>query len=125
LTVSTGCDYRPAAGQEIAMKRFAWLAPLALTACAMTLPVQGSLEEGDEAFSGTATGYLDGGGTLQISSSRGLNCSGTFVYVTSRNGRGTFNCNNGSSGPFEFVSTGRRGSGVGRIGDRRFTFTFG
>lgn len=107
------------------MKRLALLAPLALTACAMTLPVQGSLEEGDETFSGTATGYMDGGGNLQIASTRGLSCSGTFVYVTPRAGRGTFTCTNGLSGPFEFVSTGSRGTGTGRIGDRRFTFTFG
>lgn len=94
-------------------------------ACSMTLPVQGSIEDGSETFTGSATGYMDGGGTLTISSNKGLSCAGTFVYVTRRNGSGTFNCNNGQSGPFDFVSTGTRGTGTGRIGTRPFTFTFG
>ena len=94
-------------------------------ACSMTLPVQGSIEDGSESFTGSATGYMDGGGTLTISSNKGMSCSGTFVYVTHRDGKGTFNCNNGQSGPFEFVSTGTRGTGTGRIGNRPFTFTFG
>lgn len=98
---------------------------LGLGACSMTLPVQGSIEDGSETFTGSATGYMDGGGKLEIMSNKGLSCSGTFVYVTSRNGRGTFTCANGQSGPFEFVSTGTRGTGTGRIGSRPFTFTFG
>lgn len=111
------------------MKR--WLAPLAMlallgmSACSMTLPVQGATEDGAETFKGSATGYMDGGGTLQLTSSKGRVCSGRFVYVTRRNGEGTFTCNDGKSGPFEFVSTGTSGTGTGRIGGERFTFTFG
>lgn len=97
----------------------------ALSACSMTLPVQGTMEDGSEAFTGSATGYVDGGGTLQITSNKGLACSGRFVYETLRSGSGTFNCSNGQSGPFQFVSTGARGTGMGRIGGRPFTFTFG
>lgn len=100
-------------------------AALALGGCSMTLAVQGSSESGDEQFTGSATGYADGGGTLEIASSKGLKCSGTFVYVTRCQGQGTFTCTNGQSGPFEFVSTGTRGTGTGHIGNRRFTFTFG
>lgn len=96
-----------------------------LGACSMTLPVQGSMEDGSEVFTGSATGYMDGGGTLSIASNKGRECSGRFVYVTGRNGRGTFSCSDGQSGPFEFVSTGTRGTGTGRIGGQRFTFTFG
>jgi hypothetical protein len=93
--------------------------------CSLTLPVQGQMATGDETFSGTATGYADGGGTLTILSSKGTRCEGTFVYVTRRTGSGTFNCSNGQSGPFEFVSTGTRGTGTGTLGGRPFTFTFG
>jgi hypothetical protein len=100
-------------------------AGLSLAACSMTLPVQGSIEDGSETFSGSATGYMDGGGNLALTSNKGLTCTGTFVYVTRRNGAGTFNCSNGQSGPFEFVSTGARGTGTGRIGTRPLTFTFG
>lgn len=100
--------------------------PLALlTACSMTLPVRGQLQTSDETFSGTATGYPDGGGVLKIVSSKGAVCEGNFVYVTSRQGEGVFNCNDKRSGPFSFVSTGTRGTGYGSLGGERFTFTFG
>ena len=96
-----------------------------LSACSMTLPVTGQSVAGDETFSGSATGYMDGGGTLEIASNKGMKCSGSFVYETRRNGSGTFVCTNGQSGPFSFVSTGTRGTGTGNIGGRAFTFTFG
>lgn len=90
----------------------------------MTLDVLGETEDGGEKFFGTATGNSDGAGTLRISSDKGLNCVGRFVYVTRREGKGTFNCDSGQSGPFEFVSTGARGTGTGRIGKRLITFRF-
>jgi hypothetical protein len=93
--------------------------------CSMTLPVRGTSEGGEETFSGSATGYMDGSGTLEILSSKGASCAGDFVYVTSRQGQGTFTCTDGRSGPFEFVSTGRHGTGTARLGEQRFTFTFG
>jgi len=96
-----------------------------LAGCAMTLPLRGQSESGDETFTGKATGYMDGGGTLELTSNRGLNCKGDFVYVTHRNGEGTFTCTNGKSGSFTFVSTGTRGTGKGSIGARNFTFSFG
>lgn len=101
------------------------LVAVMLSGCAMTLPLKGQTEAGDETFSGKATGYADGGGTLELTSNKGLKCSGDFVYVTRRNGEGTFTCSNGQSGAFSFVSTGVRGTGTGSIGARRFTFTFG
>ncbi|NEY88673.1 hypothetical protein [Tabrizicola oligotrophica] len=96
-----------------------------LTGCSMSLPVTGQTETGSETFTGQATGYADGGGTLTLVSSKGRSCSGNFVYVTSRNGEGTFTCTNGQSGSFKFVSTGTRGTGTGRIGNEPFTFIFG
>jgi hypothetical protein len=111
------------------MPRFAaaWVAWAALTlaACSMTLPVNGIVEGTQETFTGTATGEMDGGGTLQLLSSTGVTCKGNFVYVTKREGEGVFMCSDGRSGPFRFVSTGTRGTGHGDIGGRRMTFTFG
>lgn len=98
---------------------------LSLSACSMTLPVSGQMEAGNETFTGTATGYADGGGTLTIVSNKGRSCTGNFVYVTHRSGQGIFKCSDGQSGPFEFVSTGTRGTGTGNIGGHPFTFTFG
>lgn len=91
----------------------------------MTLPVRGTMANGAETFQGTATGYADGGGTLQIRSNKGLTCTGNFVYETYRKGSGVFTCSNGQSGPFEFLSTGTRGTGTGTLGGKAFTFTFG
>lgn len=91
----------------------------------MTLPVKGQVQGSDETFSGTATGYMDGGGNLRIVSSKGAVCTGDFVYVTRRQGSGIFTCDDKRSGPFEFVSTGARGTGRGDLGGERFVFTFG
>ncbi|MBC2835192.1 hypothetical protein [Paragemmobacter straminiformis] len=96
-----------------------------IAGCSMTLPVAGQMESGTESFSGTATGYMDGGGNLSLVSNKGRTCTGNFVYVTGRNGEGVFTCSDGSSGPFKFVSTGTRGTGTGTIGGAPFTFTFG
>jgi hypothetical protein len=101
------------------------LTALVLQACSMTLPVKGQVQNSTEVFSGTATGYLDGGGILKIVSSVGAVCEGNFVYVNSRQGEGVFTCNDNRSGPFQFVSTGTRGTGYGNLGGERFTFTFG
>ena len=98
---------------------------LTLSSCGLTLPVSGSLSDGSEAFTGTATGQIDGAGTLGIVGTRGTSCEGDFVYTTSREGRGTFRCRDGRTGPFEFVSTGTRGTGTGSIGGEPFTFSFG
>jgi len=96
-----------------------------LWGCSLTLPVRGQIQNSSEAFTGTATGYLDGGGNLTIVSNMGTRCTGNFVYVTTRKGEGVFKCDDGRSGPFEFVSTGTRGTGFGDLGGQRFTFTFG
>lgn len=96
-----------------------------LQGCSLTLPVVGRLQSTTETFAGKATGYLDGGGKLVITTSNGTQCKGVFVYTTGRKGEGTFECSDGRSGPFEFVSTGRRGTGTGTLGGQTFTFTFG
>ena len=101
------------------------ISALFLSACSMTLPVTGSVQSTGETFSGSATGHLDGAGELTITSNRGSVCKGTFVYVNSREGSGTFNCDDGRSGPFTFVSTGRRGTGKGTLDGQPFIFTFG
>ena len=109
------------------MKHVLILAVLAigLSGCSLTLPVRGQVQNSDEAFTGSATGFMDGSGNLSIVTSKGTVCSGDFVYVTSRTGEGVFTCNDGRSGPFRFVSTGSRGTGYGSLGGQNLTFTFG
>jgi hypothetical protein len=96
-----------------------------LSGCAMTLPVTGQVQGGTETFTGTATGYMDGGGNLTLISSKGAVCKGNFVYVNRRQGEGIFICDDKRNGPFNFVSTGTRGTGYGTLDGEKFTFTFG
>lgn len=98
---------------------------LMLSGCSMTLPVRASMQGDKEIFTGTATGYLDGSGNITIESSNGTTCTGNFVYVTRRQGEGVISCDDGRSGPFEFVSTGSRGTGHGELDGEGMTFTFG
>ena len=111
------------------MSRFIQLAFVILSAllcgCSKTLPLTGVVEGTAETMTGTATGYMNGSGTLEITTSKGTKCSGNWVFVTKRNGEGVFNCSDGRSGPFRFVSTGDNGTGYGDFAGRRFTFTFG
>lgn len=96
-----------------------------LTGCSETLPVTGSFADGSATIDGTATGHLDGAGTLNLTTSTGLKVTGTFVYTTMRTGEGIFKSSDGRSGPFTFVSTGSRGTGTGKLGNETITFTFG
>lgn len=108
------------------MKQTTIIAAACLAAgCSMTVPVRGMVQGSSETFTGTATGGLGGGGSLTVTSSLGPTCVGDFVYVTRREGEGVFNCSDGRTGPFTFVSTGTRGTGHGDLGGQRFTFTFG
>ena len=91
----------------------------------MSVPVSGRFESGRVTITGVATGYLDSSGVLDLVSSNGLSIKGNFVYVTRREGQGTFVASDGRSGAFSFVSTGRRGTGVGNLGPDKITFTFG
>ena len=100
------------------------LVALGLAACSREYVVTGAMEDGDETFTGSATGYSDQSGVLRITSNKGRSCTGRFVLVTLREGRGTVSCTDGTSGPFEFVTTGRHGTGSGRLGTSRVTFTF-
>ena len=96
-----------------------------LSACGSTMPLTGAIKDSDESFSGIATDNPDGDGNLTIISSKGASCTGNFAYVTRHQGQGVFECNDGRSGPFKFVSTGMWGTGYGQLGNSKLTFTFG
>jgi hypothetical protein len=92
----------------------------------LTLAVEGTMDEGpEELFTGTVARRLENEGVLTIASDRGLRCRGYFAYVSRHEARGSLDCTNGLSGPFQFESQGKRGKGTGRIAGRRFTFVFG
>ena len=86
------------------------LAALFLTGCSATVPVTGQLQGNHETFTGRATGYSDGSGELAIVTNAGVSCKGSYVFIHSRQGEGTFTCVDGRTGPFHSVSTGSNGS---------------
>jgi len=90
-------------------------AVLSLAACSVTGRVQGSVQNSDETFTGSVTGYLSRDGTLTVSSNKGAVCDGVWTFTAARIGEGVFKCSDGRTGPFRFVSTGARGSGSGSL----------
>jgi hypothetical protein len=98
---------------------------LQLGGCSVSTSVKGQVIDQTETFAGTATGYFNGRGTLEMVSSAGLTCSGTFKYLDANRGHGFFTCQDGRDGPFEFTSSGTSGVGYGYIGEARMEFTFG
>jgi hypothetical protein len=101
------------------------VASLSVLAACAAHQVEGVVEGGREIFSGGSFREIDGGGVLTVQSSQGAVCTGAFAYVRPREGQGTFRCSDGRVGPFQFVSTGLRGTGTGHFGAKRFVFNFG
>lgn len=105
-----------------------WFIPfflLFLFGCSLTLNVEGRFEDTAERLVGTATGYSDGSGKIQLVNGKGIKITGTFVYINARQGAGTLVSSDGQAGKFTFVSTGERGTGAGDLNGRPFVFTFG
>lgn len=98
---------------------------LVLQGCSMTLPARGTVQTTGETFEGTATGYVDRSGILNVVTSTGVTCEGVFSYTSGSRGSGVLECEDGRVGDFEFVSSGTKGSGTGTIGDDKFIFRFG
>lgn len=98
-----------------------------LEGCAttLTLPVAMAMQNSPERFTGTATGHMDGAGEIEATSTSGEKCVGRFVYVNGRQGSGSLTCADGRNGAFDFVSTGRRGTGQGQISGQPLTIVFG
>lgn len=102
----------------------AMAALLMLAGCTATSVITGQVQQTGETFTGRAVGHMDGAGEIGATTSKGVPCQGTFTYVTKRQGQGVFSCADGRSGPFQFVSTGSRGSGQGNFGNgQSFIFT--
>lgn len=103
---------------------------LALASGCATTPVRGYLVGADEAFIGQATGYMNGEGTLSITSSRGVTCTGTYASTAitgGKTGSGQFECTDGRKGPLIFNTNGFSGNGfaTNTADGRQIRFAFG
>jgi hypothetical protein len=100
------------------------MAALIMAGCEITIPISGHFAGGVEAFAGVATASANRDGVLDLESSQGRKFKATFVYETCDSGRGSFTFDDGRSGPFWFVSSGTRGTGIAVLRGQRVTFTF-
>ena len=102
---------------------------LIVSACSVTAPVYGIVGDDGEIYTGTATGGMDGRGTLTLTNSRGARCIGTFRYVTRAmdHGIGLITCSDGDQADVQFNAlsmTSGYGFGTSRSG-RSVKFAFG
>lgn len=91
-----------------------------------TAPVIAILQ--DDMFLGTATGYLDRTGKIEIASQVNptLKCIGSFKYTGSKQGDGRMTCNDGVDAFFQFNALSTlSGYGFGKSNRGAVTFTFG
>ena len=105
------------------------LAVVAVAACAVSMPINGRMDDG-EALQGAATNFTGDpmAGTFEVSLEGGTRCQGVYRFTSSSGGlyAGTapLACTDGKSGVVDFTSNGWSGRGSGRIGDRVFTVKF-
>lgn len=100
---------------------------LLAAACSVTAAVYGIVGDDGEVYTGTATGGMDGRGSMNLSNSRGTSCIGTFRYVTNDHGVGLLTCSDGDQAQVQFNAlsmTSGYGFGVSRSG-RNVKFAFG
>jgi hypothetical protein len=115
------------------MKKTILLSAMAifLAGCSSSVPMKGYSNTGIMRFNGTTATRGDGSGTLTAVRNDGVKCSGHFIHSPTRDGRGhyegtgLFACDDGRSGPIEFIGIGENGTGTGKLGDDEFTFAFG
>lgn len=82
----------------------------------------------DDLFTGTAVGYLDRTGTIDLHSSidKSIKCVGEFRYTGSMTGNGSVVCNDGENAEFQFIAiSALSGYGYGKSSRGGFSFTFG
>jgi hypothetical protein len=82
----------------------------------------------DDLFTGTAVGYGDRTGTIDVVSSvnPNLRCVGNFAYNGSKTGSGQLRCNDGNVAAFQFNGlTMLSGYGYGTTTRGGLSFTFG
>src|SRR3990167_408638 len=102
------------------------LAAAALAGCA-SVSVFGIVGDEDDLYTGSATGYLDRSGTIELTNAKGNRCSGDFAYGVGLTGQGLIACDDGQRAAISFTglsSMSGFGSGTSSSG-RPVAFTYG
>jgi hypothetical protein len=83
---------------------------------------------GNDLFTGTAEGHLNGAGTLAVHSQKdpALTCKGEFTSSAELGGKGKLSCSDGSSSTFQFKRLNLyQGHGGGRFNKAAMSFAYG
>lgn len=93
----------------------------------ITVPTRAIVGEPSKSYTGKATGYLGGHGTLEVASSDGRQCVGTFRHTKPGTGVVVLRCDDGDTAEMDFTTLSRTsgfGSGVSKMG-RSVKFVYG
>ena len=104
------------------------LAAATLAGCSATATVYGIVGDTDDLYTGTATGYADRTGTIELKNTRGNRCSGDFAYYPGvLEGRGIIGCDDGQRAIIRFTGMSPlSGYGVGTTSNGSpVSFTYG
>ena len=100
---------------------------VAATGCA-TADVYGTVGDSEDLYSGSATGYVDRSGTIELKNSKGNVCRGDFAYYRGvREGHGILACDDGQRATIQFIglsAVSGYGTGTSSNGGR-VSFTYG
>ena len=104
------------------------LAVAALAGCSATADVYGTVGDQDDLYTGTATGYVNRSGTIELKNTRGNVCRGDFAYYPGvRAGRGIIGCDDGQRATIQFTGMSAMsgyGGGISSNG-QPVAFTYG
>lgn len=80
------------------------LAAAMLAGCSVTSNVYGIVGDADDLYTGSATGYMDRTGTIELKNTKGNRCSGDFAYYPGvLEGRGIIGCDDGQRATIRFT----------------------
>lgn len=102
------------------------LATLATAGC-VSVSVFGVVGDESELYIGTATGYANKTGTIELKNDKGNRCTGDFVYTSHLRGHGLLACDDGQRAMIDFRGlTSLSGYGVGTSDTgQKIVFTYG
>jgi S1-C subfamily serine protease len=95
--------------------------------CSVTTDVYGIMGDERDAFIGSATGYSDHTGTMEVDNGKGMRCVGRFALTSGESGHGLLTCNSGQRAIIQFNGLSRvSGYGFGSMDDGTpVKFTYG
>ncbi len=103
------------------------LVAMLVGACSISADVVGKVGRDGKTFRGTATGYMDRTGTIDMADADGNKCVGEFRYTGAKTGFGRLQCNDGRTANIQFNAlSNTSGYGYGFASDGGpILFTYG